>query len=79
MSKIRASATKEARSEGGSMSRRNLGFKSPIRRYDNFRAEGAEGAILTQAVGGFNPTEQFIAGRDTPLNAISIKSTVEMV
>ena len=77
--RIRASADDRARSEVGSVSRKNLAFKPPIRRYDNLRAEGAEGVALTQAVGETNPTEQFVAGKDIPLSAISFKSTVEMV
>ncbi len=77
--RIRASVNNRARSEGGSVSRRKLGFKSPVQRYNNLRAEGADGIVLTHAARGFESAEQHVAGRDIPLSAISIESTVEMV
>ena len=61
------------------MLQKELESRSPIRRYDNFRAEGAEGVVLTHAARGVESAEQNFAERDIPLSAISIKSTVEMV
>ena len=61
------------------MSRKELESESPIRRYRNLGDGGADGVVLTQAAGGFNSVERFVAGRDLLLSAVSIKSTVEMV
>ena len=79
VSKTRASATKGAMSGEGSASRKELESESPIRRYRNLGDGGADGVVLIEATGGFNSVEQFVAGRDLPLSAVSIKSTVEMV
>ena len=79
VSKVRASANKGASSEGGLVSRNILGFKSPIRRYDDLGDARADSVFLTQAAGEFRSAEQFVEGRDVPLSAISTKSTVEMV
>ena len=62
-----------------SVSRKELESKSPIRRCQDLSDGGADGVVLTQAAGGFNSVEQFVAGRDIPLSAVSIESTVEMV
>ena len=70
---------KGAISGGNSVSRKEGESRSPIRRYQNLTDGGADGVILTQAAGGSNSVGQFVAGRDVPLGAISIRSTVEIV
>lgn len=79
VSKIRALATKGAMSGARSVSRKESESRSPIRRYQNLSDGGADGVVLTHAARGFESAEQHVAGRDIPLSAISIKSTVEMV
>ena len=79
VSKIRASATKGAISEGDLVSRNILGLKSPIRRYDDLGDATKDGVVLTQAAGEFGSAEQFVEGRDIPLSTIGTKSTVEIV
>lgn len=72
MSKIRISAASRAISERGSK------WGKESERYENLSDTGSE-RILTQAAGDIHSAEQYIAGRDFPMNAISVKSTVEMV
>ena len=79
MSKIRVSASSRERSEQGLASQKRSGPKSQFHRFDNASDGGADEIALTHAAGGFEPTEPHIAGRDFPMNAISVKSTVEMV
>ncbi len=78
-SKIRVSARSRQRSEQGPDSQTRLGLRSQFHRFDNADDGGADEIALTHAAGGFEPTEQHVAGRDFPMNAISVKSTVEMV
>ena len=78
MSKIRVSASSRERSEQGLASQKRSGLKSQFYRFDNASDGGADEIALT-AAGGFEPTEPHVAGRDFPMNAISVKSTVEMV
>ena len=77
--KIRAFATKEAMSAEGSVSRKELESSLPVRRYQNPGDGGADGVRITPATGGSKSIEPYVAGRDIPLSAVSIKSAVEMV
>ena len=76
MSKIRISSTSRATSVRGSELRKESGLKP---RYENLSDGGSDGVVLTQAAGEIEAAERYIAGRDFPMNAISVKSTVDMV
>ena len=61
------------------MSRKELNSSLPIRGYRNPSDGGADGVHITPATGGSKSVEPYVAGRDIPLSAISVKSTAEMV
>lgn len=76
MSKLRISSTNRVPSERGS----ELQKESELnQRYKDLSDGGSDGVVLTQAAGEFEGAEQYVAGRDFPMNAISVKSTVNMV
>ena len=79
VSKVRTSTTSSARLERASESRREPGLRSRFQRYDNLSDGAVDGVVLTQAEGDFEQAEQHVAGRDFPMNAINVKSTVEMI
>lgn len=76
MSKLRLSSTNRVTSERGSELRKESGLNQ---RYEDLSDGGSDGVVLTQAAGDFEAAEQYVAGRDFPMNAISVKSTVDMV
>ena len=78
ISKVRTFTTNTVRSERGLELRKELGLKSWFRRYDNLNDGGVDGIALTQATGSFEQAEQYVAGKDAPMNAISVKSTVDI-
>ncbi|KAM0799997.1 hypothetical protein BDR22DRAFT_889961 [Usnea florida] len=79
ISRIRVSASSRESAEQRLDSQKRLGLKSQFHRFDNASDGGADEIALTRAAGRFEPTELHVAGRDFPMNAISVKSTVEMV
>ena len=79
MSKFRTYSAKRAKSERESEVRKESRLSSRSRHYDNLSKRGSDRVLLTQAAGGLESTGQQVAGRDFPMNSISIQSTAEMV